>query len=199
MPSDQQEQKCPYCRAALPNEAVPTYRPFSCPKCRLLVVLRPYYYGFGKPGCVLILAWIPLSLIFSTLRPYTIPGFVLGSLMYIVIPKIIRKLRPRAPFLEGYSVWTYAENLTFLAEFLDETVDVTKWSPEFDDRLKKAKGCRSYDDELENVAIDLAELYKDLLRGAPARKRKRIQRTFGLDELRSELRTVAADLRIAAK
>ncbi len=93
---------------------------------------------------------------------------------------------------------TYPENFPPLAELLDQIIPASAWSGEFDSQLGGAKARRTYDDGLENVAIELIESYRDMLRGVPPRKR-RVKPKLSIDELRGELRAVAGDIRLAVK
>lgn len=140
------------------------------------------------------------SLVFSNAHWYLVLlGLALGAFVIVAGLKTLSRMWPHPPVLGPYGLRTYPGNLPPLAEFLDQIAAGTAWSEEFDKRLDTAKRHKTFDDELENVAIALAERYRDTLLGVPPRKRGRVKRKFGLEELQAELRAIAGDLRLAAK
>ncbi|MBZ5542649.1 MAG: hypothetical protein LAO07_03095 [Acidobacteriia bacterium] len=82
---------------------------------------------------------------------------------------------------------------------MDQIAATAEWSTDFEKRLDAAKHSKTYDDWLENVAIDMAEQYRGILQGIPPRKRSGVGRQLSREELRAELRAIARDLRLAAK
>ncbi len=192
------ELKCPFCYVQLSAEAVRSYRPFSCPSCHLLIEPRPRF-GLGRFGCLSTCAIYILGLILFGMRWFWTLN--LGVVVIVIVIAMgvsrARSLFPSALLLVPYLLRTEPENMSALAEFLDGIAGAPTWTDEFDKKLGGAKRRRTFDDELENVAIELAELYRDMLRGVQSHGRRRVKQSFELDELRIELRAVARDLRIA--
>ncbi len=191
--------ECPFCHTRLSPEVAPSYRPFSCPSCHLLIQPRPYYQRYGTLGCLTVCAICLLGPLVFGLRWYLgLIGIAVGVFIIAKGLHFAAGVWPQPPALVPYTLQTYPENLPPFSEFLDQIAAASAWRDEFDSQLVGAKGRRTYDDELENVAIELAERYRSILRGVPPRK-GRVKRSFDLEELRAELRAIARDIRLAAK
>ena len=181
-------------------EAAPSYRPFSCPNCKRLIELRPYAPRYAVAGCLGMCVVCSLGFVAIGLGLVGIAaGAVAGFLITRLAVGWIKQRWPHPPELKSYDVRTYPENLIALAELLDQAAAASEWNTDWDKRIETAQRNKTYDDELENVSIDLAEIHKAKLQGSRPPKRKRVPHDMGLDELRKELRAVAGDLRIAAK
>jgi hypothetical protein len=191
------ELKCPNCSLQLPAEATRSYRPFSCPSCHSLIEARPYFV-LGRFGCLTICVIYLFCLFLFGVRWFRMATLALaGGVVAIAIGLNLANRLARRPVLVLYRVRTYPENLFSLAEFLEELSAAPEWKQEFDGDLAVASGRKTSDDELENVAIELAGLYRDALIGTPSHRRRRVKQSFGLDGLRIELQAVARDLRTA--
>jgi hypothetical protein len=160
-----------------------------------------HYYGRYKPSgwLALIVMFILAWLVFDLRWYLAVFGAATGILVISAAFKAMNSLWPHPPVLVPHTLRTYPDNLPPLAEFLDQIAGAAEWSPEFDKQLDAVKRQKTYDDWLENVAIEFAELYKDRLQGGPPQKRRGIKQDFRLEELRAELRAIAGDVRIAGK
>jgi hypothetical protein len=165
-----------------------------------LIEVRPYSPPYAVAGCAAVCVTCSLAFVAIGLGLIGVAaGIVAGFLITRLVLGWIKRRWPRPPSLVPHDLRTYPENLPPLAEFLDQIAAAAEWTPDFDKRLDTAKKSRTYDDWLEDVAIDFAKQYRDIVRGTPPRKRRAIEHTFSPEELRAELRAIARDLRLAAK
>lgn len=200
MPSDSPKQECPFCHALIGPEAAPRYRPFSCPTCyRLIEPLSHYDRSWIPIWLKMCLVVVLGSLIVGLCWYLGLLGLALGVFLVLATFHLVRRHSPLVFVLGRYEGRTYTENLLALADFLEQIAGASSWTPELSASLEAAKGRRTWDDELENAAIELADLQRTGLQGIPPGKRPRLKSKLSPEKLLSDLRATADDLRLAAK
>jgi hypothetical protein len=193
-----EEQECPSCHLRLAATSVPAYRPFSCKKCNLVIDPIPYYQRFGNIGCAgIAIIWLPVWIGLNLKWYLAVSGLAAAIYLSTVIIRLVARLWPQAPRLRAHELYTEPENLGQLAELLCRIADASAWNSDLESSLQDSKRRQTLDDWLENAAIDLAEICKDVLQGVPPRKKVDIEPALGPDALRAELRATAATLRNA--
>jgi endogenous inhibitor of DNA gyrase (YacG/DUF329 family) len=134
---------CPYCGEEVPRDVVCEYRPFSCPKCQSIVVVRGAYGKYMLPGCVLFFLFIAAALyIFEanlSRGPFRVLGVVAAAVGAISIMRgilwLLNHWRPRPEILEKHVLCEHPDLVPQVADFLDSVADLQVWSDEKDRRL----------------------------------------------------------------
>jgi hypothetical protein len=197
---DSTTQACPYCRSNIPSEAILSWRPFSCPSCQKIIEPRSPYSRYGALGCLSV--FVAASLGFVLLGLHWLPSVAIGLAAGIILNAAIRKLIehqwPRPPNLHPHILRTESDALVKLADFLDSIACAESWRSEFDRPLDMFAQQRSYDESLENVALEAAQQLKAELQGIRARKISTEIRNLPPDALRKEIQAIARELRLAA-
>jgi hypothetical protein len=152
-------------------------------------------------GCVTIFVAASLGFVLLGLRwlPSVAIGLVTGIILNAGVRKVVQHQWPRAPDLHPHVLRAEADTFVKLADFLDSIACTESWRPEFDRPLDMFAHQRSYDESLENVALEAAQQLKAGLKGIRARKISTEIRNLSPDELRKEIHAIAHDLRLAAR
>ena len=198
------KKNCPYCGAAIPSEAMRTWRPFSCPQCSCVVAPRSVYHNLGTVGCLSApLLCAALGWIASRHWLGVLAGSFVGSVAGFAIANFLiwflNRLRPCAPVLTLYVLREHPSLLRELASLLDTLAEAESWGSSLESRLSSLREQSSLDDSLVGDAISAAQQFENLLEGKNSHRVEAALKKLPLNELRVELRVIARDLRIAAK
>ncbi len=147
--------------------------------------------------------FVVASLGFFLLGLHWLPSVAIGLAAGIILNAVVRNLIehqwPRTPNLHQHILRAESDTFGKLADFLDSTACAESWRSEFDRPLDMFVHQRSYDESLENVALEAAQQLKAELQGIRARKISAEIRILSLDALRKEIQAIARDLRLAAR
>lgn len=194
--------KCPYCQGQIAPDAMILWRPFGCPHCHQLIVLKQRYGRLQGIGCVAILIACSVGLIVAFHLHWVlsiIAGLILGVVLSTLARKFLLRHWPRPPNLSAYIVRDEPETLKSVLALAESVAEVEAWSEEHNSRLERVRAQISLDDELENSALELTAYFKSSLQGLPFRKVRGLPSNLSTDALRKELRSISVDLRQAVK
>lgn len=191
---------CPYCGNAIPAASTRSWRPFGCPSCGKIVELRPWHGKFQTVGCLSTFVTVSIGLFlfgFHLLSSLGI-GLILSIILTNIGFRLLERYTKHPPRLAQHILRVETATLVSLADFLDGVASSQTWDSDFNHRLEFFTMTRSGDEELENVAIEIARQLRAHLIGTRARKvRERIE-SLTPPELREEILAIVRDLRLAA-
>jgi hypothetical protein len=201
LPMESTPRPCPHCRSEMRPETIVSWRPFSCPSCQKIIEPSSPYSRYMTLGCLSTFAAALLGFVLLGLRwlPSVAIALAAGIILNAAVRKLIEHQWPRPPDLHPHILRTESDTLVKLADFLELIACAESWRPEFDRPLKTFAHQRSYDESLENVALEAAQQLRAELQGIRARKIPAEIRKLSPEALRKEIQTIARDLRLAVR
>lgn len=192
--------KCPSCGAQLALEVIILWRPFGCPHCHVLIVLKRRYGRFQGIGCLAIFiacsAFLLLAFHLHWLLSMIV-ALISGVALSALARNFLLRRWPGPPNFRPYIVRDYPEALKSVLALVESVAEIEAWSVESNSHLELVRSEISLDDELENAALELVAYLKSTLQGLPFRRVKGLPSNLSPDDIRRELRLISTDLRLA--
>jgi hypothetical protein len=183
----------------LAPECLRADRPFSCPFCEQIIEARTQGGKYAPAGCLLV--FLLLAGGFISLGMHWGLSVLLGLTIAVFLTvRVVKRQRRKYPrVLAAHELRTYQENLPALADFLEELAAIENWNDELDRRLKGFSAKKTYDDSLEEEAIAFADAFRRALTEGRSAEAPGSSAAMSLNDMRSELKAIGRDLRLAAK
>jgi hypothetical protein len=193
--------KCPFCQGQIASEVIILWRPFGCPHCHQLIVLRRRYGWFQGVGCLTIFAACSAGLILALHLHWVlsmIAALISGVALSTLARNFLLRRWPGPPNFRPYIVRDHPEVLNSVLALVESVAEVEAWTVNLNSHLEIVRSQISLDDELENSALELIAYLRSTLQGLPFRRAKGLPSNLSPEGVRRELRSISVDLRLAA-